>query len=128
VPSTYPQEVRPFTATASLPKPLSPSKTRDFLKDLRDRTVKVEKLNHHLEQRVADQVGEIERISRLPRFLPPNAEMKSQERHNDSNPWQAAPRSANISSEYIARQRDVAPFANSCASAKGRSRHYAARD
>jgi adenylate cyclase len=29
------------------------------------------KLNHQLEQRVADQVGEIERTSRLRRFLPP---------------------------------------------------------
>jgi GAF domain-containing protein len=28
-------------------------------------------LNSHLEQRVADQVGEIERMSRLRRFLPP---------------------------------------------------------
>jgi adenylate cyclase len=28
-------------------------------------------LNQHLEQRVADQVGEIERMSRLRRFLPP---------------------------------------------------------
>ncbi len=27
--------------------------------------------NRHLERRVADQVGEIERMSRLPRFLPP---------------------------------------------------------
>jgi adenylate cyclase len=31
----------------------------------------VEKLNQHLEHRVADQVGEIERIGRLRRFLPP---------------------------------------------------------
>ena len=29
------------------------------------------KLNQQLEQRVADQVGEIERMSRLRRFLPP---------------------------------------------------------
>src|SRR5262249_60391910 len=28
-------------------------------------------LNQHLEQRVSDQVGEIERMSRLRRFLPP---------------------------------------------------------
>jgi hypothetical protein len=39
----------------------------------------MEKLNPYLEQRVADQVGEIERMSRLRRFLPPNAEMKSQD-------------------------------------------------
>ena len=31
----------------------------------------VERLNQHLEQRVADQVGEIERMGRLRRFLPP---------------------------------------------------------
>jgi adenylate cyclase len=41
------------------------------LKELRKRTADVEKLNQHLEQRVADQVGEIERIGRLRRFLPP---------------------------------------------------------
>ena len=42
-----------------------------LLKELRDRTEEVEKLNQHLEQRVADQVGEIERMGRLRRFLPP---------------------------------------------------------
>ena len=42
-----------------------------LLKELRERTEEVEKLNQHLEQRVADQVGEIERMSRLRRFLPP---------------------------------------------------------
>jgi GAF domain-containing protein len=49
-----------------------------LLKELRERTVQVEaqsqelvKLNQQLEQRVADQVGEIERMSRLRRFLPP---------------------------------------------------------
>jgi class 3 adenylate cyclase len=42
-----------------------------LLKELRERTEEVEKLNRHLEQRVADQVGEIERVSRLRRFLPP---------------------------------------------------------
>ena len=31
-----------------------------LLKELRERTEEVEKLNQHLEQRVADQVGEIE--------------------------------------------------------------------
>jgi adenylate cyclase len=47
-------------------------------KELRERTEQVEaqsqevvKLNHQLEQRVADQVGEIERMGRLRRFLPP---------------------------------------------------------
>ena len=42
-----------------------------LLKELRDRTEEVEKLNQHLEQRVTDQVGEIERMGRLRRFLPP---------------------------------------------------------
>jgi class 3 adenylate cyclase len=42
-----------------------------LLKELRERTQEVEKLNQHLEHRVADQVGEIERMSRLRRFLPP---------------------------------------------------------
>src|SRR6202043_2254012 len=42
-----------------------------LLKELRDRTEEGEKLNQQLEQRVADQVGEIERMGRLRRFLPP---------------------------------------------------------
>jgi adenylate cyclase len=42
-----------------------------LLHELRERTEEVEKLNKHLEERVADQVGEIERMSRLRRFLPP---------------------------------------------------------
>jgi GAF domain-containing protein len=49
-----------------------------LLKELRERTEEVEaqsqellKLNEQLEQRVADQVGEIERMGRLRRFLPP---------------------------------------------------------
>jgi class 3 adenylate cyclase/putative methionine-R-sulfoxide reductase with GAF domain len=42
-----------------------------LLKELRERTQEVEKLNQHLEQRVVDQVDEIERMSRLRRFLPP---------------------------------------------------------
>jgi class 3 adenylate cyclase len=42
-----------------------------LLKELRQRTEEVEKLNEHLEQRVTDQVGEIERFARLRRFLPP---------------------------------------------------------
>jgi class 3 adenylate cyclase/putative methionine-R-sulfoxide reductase with GAF domain len=49
-----------------------------LLKELRERTKQVEaqsqelvKLNQQLEQRVADQVGEIKRMSRLRRFLPP---------------------------------------------------------
>jgi GAF domain-containing protein len=49
-----------------------------LLTELRQRTEQVEaqsqelvKLNQQLEQRVTDQVGEIERMSRLRRFLPP---------------------------------------------------------
>ena len=49
-----------------------------LLKELRQRTEQVEaqsqelvKLNQQLEQRVSDQVGEIERMGRLRRFLPP---------------------------------------------------------
>jgi adenylate cyclase len=49
-----------------------------LLNDLRDRTRQLQaqseelaKLNEQLEQRVADQVDEIERMSRLRRFLPP---------------------------------------------------------
>ena len=49
-----------------------------LLKELRERTEQVEaqshelvKLNQQLEQRVADQVGEIERMGKLRRFLPP---------------------------------------------------------
>jgi class 3 adenylate cyclase len=42
-----------------------------LLNELRERTGEVEKLNQQLEQRVADQVGEIERMGRLRRFLPP---------------------------------------------------------
>jgi class 3 adenylate cyclase len=42
-----------------------------LLNELRARTEDVERLNQHLERRVADQVGEIERMSRLRRFLPP---------------------------------------------------------
>jgi adenylate cyclase len=49
-----------------------------LLKELRERTDQLEeqsqevvKLNQQLERRVADQVGEIERMSKLRRFLPP---------------------------------------------------------
>ena len=42
-----------------------------LLRELRERTEDVVKLNQQLEQRVADQVGEIERMSKLRRFLPP---------------------------------------------------------
>jgi class 3 adenylate cyclase/putative methionine-R-sulfoxide reductase with GAF domain len=41
-----------------------------LLNELRERTKEVVKLNQQLEQRVADQVNEIERMGRLRRFLP----------------------------------------------------------
>ena len=46
-------------------------RTRALRNELRERTDEVVKLNQHLEQRVTDQVGEIERMGRLRRFLPP---------------------------------------------------------
>ena len=51
-------------AQTSPPKPSSPSRTRGC-------STSSTKLNQQLEQRVADQVGEIERMGRLRRFLPP---------------------------------------------------------
>jgi len=51
--------------------PISAIENARLLNELRQRTDEVVKLNQRLEQRVADQVGEIERMSRLRRFLPP---------------------------------------------------------
>jgi GAF domain-containing protein len=42
-----------------------------LLKELRERTDQLQVQSQELEQRVADQVGEIERMGRLRRFLPP---------------------------------------------------------